>query len=733
MTGPPHNTGFFLFLLFLFLLFADAEEEVDPRPDPTVYGIGAGIYDVTGPVAGVNMMGYADPAQINAGLHTRLYSRAFVVDDSRRRVVFVSVDCGMMAEAVRHKVLQDLRGLYGDTYGEANVILSGTHTHSGPAGYQQYLLYDITSQGFVKETFDAMVQGIVKSIQRAHDSVQQGRIYINAGQVLNASVNRSPTSYLYNPEDERAQYDHDTDKTMTLLRMEALDGTPIGTLNWFAVHPTSMNKSNVLVSSDNKGFASMRFEAQMNPKGTLPGQGNFVAAFAQSNCGDVSPNTRGPHCLDSGAPCHPETSTCGGRVQMCVASGPGRDMVESTQIIGERQFQAAWELYHNESSTPLSGPVQFIHHFVDMGNVTVTLDSGATVQTCPPALGYSFAAGTTDGPGGFDFTQGMTEGTPFWNMVSGFLHSPEPEQIRCHAPKPILLDTAHMNMPYPWHPRVVDTQVGRIGQLIVAAVPGEFTTMCGRRLRQKMASAAAASGLEGAVPVLAGLSNVYSHYVATWEEYQAQRYEAASTIYGPDTCAAYRQIYGELVTAIMQDDAMPPGPTPPDLLPDQMSLLPDVIFDGAPLGRHFGEVVAQPFPLVYTGETVSVKFVAGHPRNTRGPGGSFLTVERLEGGSAADDDANWVTVATDANWSTRFEWKRTSTLLGHSLATVRWSVPEDGPQGFYRITHSGHQKDLFRGVKPYRGVSKTFEVVLRPSREDVNIGDAWWENLLRRR
>lgn len=28
-------------------------------------------------------------------------------------------------------------------------------------------------------------------------------------------------------------------------------------------------------------------------------------------------------------------------------------------------------------------------------------------KTCKPAMGYSFAAGTTDGPGAFDFTQGM--------------------------------------------------------------------------------------------------------------------------------------------------------------------------------------------------------------------------------------------------------------------------------------------------------------------------------------
>jgi len=39
-----------------------------------------------------------------------------------------------------------------------------------------------------------------------------------------------------------------------------------------------------------------------------------VAAFAQSNEGDVSPNTKGPHCIDTGLPCDTNHSTCNGRV-----------------------------------------------------------------------------------------------------------------------------------------------------------------------------------------------------------------------------------------------------------------------------------------------------------------------------------------------------------------------------------------------------------------------------------
>ena len=41
--------------------------------------------------------------------------------------------------------------------------------------------------------------------------------------------------------------------------------------SWFAVHCTSMNNTNRLISSDNKGYASILFEQMMNP-GALPGK-----------------------------------------------------------------------------------------------------------------------------------------------------------------------------------------------------------------------------------------------------------------------------------------------------------------------------------------------------------------------------------------------------------------------------------------------------------------------------
>lgn len=73
-----------------------------------------------------------------------------------------------------------------------------------------------------------------------------------------------------------------------------------------------------------------------------------------------------------------------------------------------------------------------------------------------------------------------------------------------------------MTYPFDWQPRVVSTQVAKIGQLFLACVPGEFTTMAGRRVRKAVESVA---GI-GSSAILVGLCNTYSDYITTFEEYQ---------------------------------------------------------------------------------------------------------------------------------------------------------------------------------------------------------------------
>lgn len=41
-------------------------------------------------------------------------------------------------------------------------MISATHSHSTPGGFMLHMLFDLTTFGFVRETFDAMVNGITK-------------------------------------------------------------------------------------------------------------------------------------------------------------------------------------------------------------------------------------------------------------------------------------------------------------------------------------------------------------------------------------------------------------------------------------------------------------------------------------------------------------------------------------------------------------------------------------------
>eukprot|EP01117_Protostelium_nocturnum_P006825 TRINITY_DN2451_c0_g3_i2.p2 TRINITY_DN2451_c0_g3~~TRINITY_DN2451_c0_g3_i2.p2 ORF type:complete len:723 (+),score=222.91 TRINITY_DN2451_c0_g3_i2:3379-5547(+) len=678
------------------------------------FRIGRGIYDITGPTTDVGLMGYAMFDQIGAGLMSRLRARAFIFEGPSRvdnktinRVVFVSTDSCMIFRSVKQQVVAKLQTMYGKLYGEENVILSGEHTHSGPAGFSYYLLYDLSSRGFQPENFQVIVDGIVNAIKKAHDSMTKGgRVLINKGELLEANINRSPTAYTANPSEEKAKYKYDVDKEMTLIRLEDEKGKELGAISWFAVHGTSMNNTNLLISPDNKGYAAYLFEKSKNGN-AMPGHGEWVGAFAQANEGDVSPNTRGPKCPD-GTPCETVHSTCGGRTEGCIASGPGKDDFESMQIIGDKQFQKAKELY--ESAKQVSSvSVDYSFRFIDMQNTTVDAKwnaDGKPGKTCIAALGDSFAGGTTDGPGDFTFTQGVntTTANPYWNLLTSFIFPPNHEEIKCQEPKPILLNVGRFRIPAQWVSDILPIQIARIGDLVIVAVPGEFTTMSGRRLRNTVMDTLKSLGAadENTHVVIAGLSNDYSHYIATKEEYSFQRYEGASTIFGPHTLAAYQQEFSKLAVH-MTKGTKPEGPYfyPADLSGSTIHLPFTFDFDLHPLGSPYGTVLRDVAGNKSRGDVISVVFQGSNLRRNYRIQDTFVRIERKDNGT-------WKTVRTDADFDNKLKFSNNA--LRESQITVEWYPDQDTPVGDYRITFFGTSKSIGGDLTDYVGTSSTFRL-----------------------
>ncbi|CAG9832881.1 unnamed protein product [Diabrotica balteata] len=388
-------------------------------------------------------------------------------------------------------------------------------------------------------------------------------------------------------------------------------------------------------------------------------------------------------------------------------------MTESTEIIANKLFRKGKELLEDPHGTELNGNIKFIHKFVYMPNQTATvqLKDGPLIRVkgCLPALGYSFAGGTTDGPGVYPFKQGTKDDDPLWTFIRNKIAAPTQEDKDCHYPKPILLMTGRMVWPYEWHPSVVSTQMFKIGQLFLAGVPGEFTTMSGRRLREAIYQEAIQNGGDkNTKVVIAGLSNFYTHYVTTHEEYQLQRYEGASTLYGPNTLAIYTNIFRKLTAAILRGETVNDEGIPYKFPNTLFSLLPPVVMDNRGTG-HFGDCIVQPKPLYHIGDTVSTVFISGNPRNNNLQEDTFLTVEKK-------DNNSWSIIATDANWETKFIWKRVS-FFGESRATIKWKINNNIEPGTYRITHHGYYKGIvisgmvrYKAIRPYFGSSHSFNV-----------------------
>ncbi|CAG8976308.1 hypothetical protein HYALB_00005714 [Hymenoscyphus albidus] len=699
------------------------------------YLLGVGKADITGPVVEINMMGYADPKQVGTGLRQRLYSRAFIIGDLENpddRFVYLVLDTQSGDTAVRYGILDGLVELGSDysVYAQHNVAVTGTHSHSGPGAWLNYLLPQITSKGFDKQSYQAIVDGAVLSIKRAHQSLQPGYLTAGTTKVFGANINRSLYAYLANPEAERARYNESTEddgsveKTLTLLRFQrASDGKNTGVLTWFPSHGTSMLGNNTLVSGDNKGVAADLFEKSFSTDDDNVAEG-FVAGFSQASVGDTSPNVLGAWCEDgSGEECSFENSTCGGgKSQHCHARGPffrnPDNGASSCYEIGKRQFEPAKALYNSidKQRTPITGSsVKSFHVFQDMSNFSFPLENGTFVTTCPAALGYSFAAGTSDGPGAFDFTQndpGAPNASPVWKVVSGFIKAPSKSQQRCHYPKPILLDVGEVTSPYLWTPNIVDVQVLRVGQFIIIVSPGEATTMSGRRWKSSIhahAKSLALSGDEEVEPivVLGGPANSYTHYISTPEEYSIQRYEGASTLYGPWTLNAYINLtLSHLPYLSPSSVSQPqPGPLPPNNVNASLSFITGVVFDATPLFKKFGDVITDVRPAYHIGDTITATFQGANPRNNLRLEDSYISVEQLDQSTGI-----WSPVRDDSDWDLVFTWRRTSEVLGFSEVDVRWHTGVDVERGKvvsgrYRIRYFGDYKRVGGGIVGFEGGS----------------------------
>jgi neutral ceramidase len=633
--------------------------------------VGAGKADMTGAIADQGMMGYSELDQIATGLLQRCWARAYIIGDpaTGKRVVFVNADIAAVFESHRVGVMGALRKKYGDLYTEENVNINATHNHNSCGGTAWDYAYALAAHGFMRNSYDAEIAGIVAAIDAAHRSVSPGTLHLGHSELHNASANRSAQAFLLNPSTEKAVFPEKIDPQVTVLQLRQ-GGKEIGVISWFATHGTSLTDANTLISCDNKGYASYLAES------AAPGA---ICAFPQTNAGDMTPNLR---------------------VQSFNPTGPTDDHRLNRDMIGERQFRAS----EAARVTQISGTVQYAYRFINMADLRIDgayTPSGKPSRTTPAMMGAGAVATSTEDnvktplPGFFE-----GEVNPFAAALGANAIPTPPQWVAdVQAPKLITFPLGIMP-PRPWIQQVLPIQLIRIGDLVLCGAPAEFTIVAGLRVRRIVAEALSVP-LENVL--LQGYSNAYSQYVTTPEEYVAQQYEGGETQFGRYTLCAYMQEFDRLARAMNRGHRLDLGPTPADTNVNLINLMPPIPPDTPLPGRNFGDVVIAPAAKAAAGKTVSVQFCGAHPNNRIRTGSSYFHVEHFR-------DGTWTSAYDDDAACTELHWTRPDLNPTASLITINWKVPANAPKGRYRIRYFGDRRDAGGKLFGFTGISPAITV-----------------------
>jgi len=238
---------------------------------------GVAKVDIT-PAVGTELCGHFRPDLKSIGIHSNLYAKALVLDDGENRVVLVSCDLlGVTSTLVAsaRKRIEEMTGIKGE-----NVMISCTHTHSGPGSMPCRVI------GRSDETYqDQLVKKIAGAVYLALGNMREAGIGLGVGfEDLAASrrVKWPDGSIRFDWLDPNTPPKEEIDKELKVLTVRGMRRGTIAVAINFACHPVTIGgRAFNLISSDFPGVATDLIE---KVKG-----GGTIALFFNGAYADTHP------------------------------------------------------------------------------------------------------------------------------------------------------------------------------------------------------------------------------------------------------------------------------------------------------------------------------------------------------------------------------------------------------------------------------------------------------------
>ncbi len=202
----------------------------------------------------------------NAGTLDELAVRALVVSLGDTRVTWIAADLIAVDQGFTRRLEERLLaiGIHPGT-----LIVSASHTHSGPGGFLAPTLFAVAAVDRESmEVREAVLDAMVQATRRAGVSARDARVAV-------ATVEAPPLT--------KSRLAASLDREIVVLRVTTTSGEPVAVVWNYAIHGTMLGPRNLRFSGDVMGVASRVLEAELG----------VPALYVNGAVGDVSPQHHG--------------------------------------------------------------------------------------------------------------------------------------------------------------------------------------------------------------------------------------------------------------------------------------------------------------------------------------------------------------------------------------------------------------------------------------------------------
>jgi hypothetical protein len=200
------------------------------------------------------------------GVNDAPRARGLVLEAGATRVLWIAVDL----VGVDPTLVSDLaRALRGHRLSYSSIIVSASHTHSGPGAYADSALFGVIAVDRMSSAVrDAVRDGMVRAAREAEARKAPARLRIGRADVH--GITDSRVSGPLDPE-------------LGVIGLVRGNGRPVAMVWNYAIHGTALGRDNFMLSGDLMADASARIERELG----------VPALFVNGAVADVSPRPRG--------------------------------------------------------------------------------------------------------------------------------------------------------------------------------------------------------------------------------------------------------------------------------------------------------------------------------------------------------------------------------------------------------------------------------------------------------